>query len=332
MTNKKSDNDVLKNVIIPDANYNLSTAKSLSEKIKFLLGEEDVDKKSDNFYFKLNNGTSKINTDILNLEVKLQKYIEETDDANKESRSLAELKNTINELKNKYDIKFLLDCVTEKAHNLINNNEKFKENFFSEYEQKSFVLSLDIRRSTELMLKARSPKLFSDFMSNFCNEVVEIFKKNFAVVDKFTGDGILAFFPEFFSGNDAGYYAIKAATEANNTFERLYKKFRTSFSTVLRDVGLGTGIDYGNVHLVRMAGSLTIVGQPVVYACRLGGAPARKIYINQPAYEIINEKYPNCMLIKETSIEIKSEGALICYDVELSNKAYTPSIPEWCNQ
>jgi hypothetical protein len=31
------------------------------------------------------------------------------------------------------------------------------------------------------------------------------------VVDKFTGDGIVCFFPEFFCGEDAGYLAISAA-------------------------------------------------------------------------------------------------------------------------
>ena len=34
---------------------------------------------------------------------------------------------------------------------------------------------------------------------------------SYGVFDKFTGDGILAFFPEFFSGPDAGFLAIRAA-------------------------------------------------------------------------------------------------------------------------
>jgi hypothetical protein len=95
-------------------------------------------------------------------------------------------------------------------------------------------------------------------------------------------------------------------------------------------VGLGSGIDYGKVHLVRMAGSLTIVGQPVVYACRLGGAPAGKIFLNQPAFEQITEKYSHITTISEVSIDIKSEGALICYEAKLLEKNYTPSLPEWC--
>jgi hypothetical protein len=38
----------------------------------------------------------------------------------------------------------------------------------------------------------------------------------------------------------------------------------------LKDTGLGIGIDFGATRLVQMAGGLSVVGAPVVYACRLG--------------------------------------------------------------
>jgi class 3 adenylate cyclase len=179
------------------------------------------------------------------------------------------------------------------------------------------------------MLKARSPKLFADFITTLCGDLEDIFKRNWAVVDKFTGDGILAFFPEFFSGPDAGFLALRAAKQANDAFSRRYREFRTSFTTILNDVGLGTGIDYGKVHQVRMAGALTIVGQPVVYACRMGGAPAGKILMNQPAFEVISSRYENLTMIDETLISIKAEGDLVAYAVRLLNKDFTPESPGW---
>ncbi len=90
-------------------------------------------------------------------------------------------------------------------------------------------------------------------------------------------------FPEFFSGKDAGYYALAAADACHATFEKHYRAHRNSFRSVLKDVGLGIGVDYGECHLVLVAGNLTIVGSPVVYACRLGGAPAGLTLLNQPA-------------------------------------------------
>src|SRR4051812_3379022 len=118
---------------------------------------------------------------------------------------------------------------------------------------------VDIRRSTELMLKARRPDLFASFMMTLCRDLAAIIKNHFGVFDKFTGDGILAFFPEFFTGSDAGFHAVAAATEAHRTFTELYKQHRSSFTTILTDVRLAIGLDYGTVHLVNLADGLTVV-------------------------------------------------------------------------
>jgi len=93
-------------------------------------------------------------------------------------------------------------------------------------------------------------------------------KNHFGIFDKFTGDGILAFFPEFFTGKRCRYHGVAAAHEATTIFAKCYKDHRPSFKSVLTDVGLTAGIDYGPVHLVRVADGLTVVGEPVVYACR----------------------------------------------------------------
>lgn len=275
----------------------------------------------------------KISGEISNLEAELQNKIEKLHDdlSNnlKNAEDVNNLRDTIEKLTHKRAIQHLLDSVSSKAHAKLEGDEDFRRKFSSEKEVNAFVVSVDIRRSTELMLKARSPRLFANFITTLCNDLVCIFKDNWAVVDKFTGDGILAFFPEFFSGIDAGYHALKSATLANEAFAIRYREYRSSFSTVLREVGLGTGIDYGKVHLVRMAGALTIVGQPVVYACRLGGAPAGRIFLNQPAFEVANTRYPHLTTIVESAIDIKSEGSLICYDTQLNKNQFAAEIPEW---
>jgi class 3 adenylate cyclase len=62
---------------------------------------------------------------------------------------------------------------------------------------------------------------------------------NLGVFDKFTGDGILAFFPEFYSGPDAGYLAIQAADACHKVFADHYTNSRKCFISVLKDTGLG---------------------------------------------------------------------------------------------
>jgi hypothetical protein len=77
-----------------------------------------------------------------------------------------------------------------------------------------FVLSVDIRRSTELMLKARTAEKFAEFITGLSIELTTIVLNSFGVFDKLTGDGILAFFPDFFSGPDAAYRVVAAFVNA----------------------------------------------------------------------------------------------------------------------
>ena len=278
---------------------------------------------------------SKLRAEITALERRVQTQAKEIFEHSKlneqSSQQIQQLEATVEELQGKHEIQHLLNCISDLAHEKVIADPAFRSAFENE-SVKAFVVSVDIRRSTELMLKARTPKLFADFITTLCGDLEEIFKTNLGVVDKFTGDGILAFFPIFYSGNDAGYLALKASKEANAAFDRRYREFRASFSTVLKDVGLGVGIDYGEVHLVRMAGALTIVGKPVVYACRLGGAPAGQILLNQPAYEEIEKNYQNFTTSEEVAISIKGDGELIVYQVKLSEKPFRCVLPDWLQE
>jgi len=98
---------------------------------------------------------------------------------------------------------------------------------------------------------------------------------------------------------------------------------------VLEDVGLGIGLDYGAVHLVQMAGGLTVVGVPVVYACRLSGAPPNLTLANQPAFEVISDRLGASCFISETSLDIKHEGKMLAYEVRINGREFKPLLPEW---
>jgi class 3 adenylate cyclase len=277
--------------------------------------------------------TQQLEQEIGKLRVDIQKQAEavkrEKEDRQEREKQLEKMAADMDELRSKQELAFLLSRVTPAAHSALFGDKSLRNTFFEAQEQEAYVVAIDIRRSTDLMLKARRPQLFATFMTQLCSELAAIVKDHFGVFDKFTGDGILAFFPEFFTGDDAGYHALAAAHSARQTFDRLYKEHRSSFTTVLTGVQLAIGIDYGPVHLVRVADGLTVVGRPVVYACRLSGGLGGQILLNQPSYEDITKRYSPYFFTGETSIEIKHEGSILCYEINPNNTQYTPKGPPW---
>jgi class 3 adenylate cyclase len=239
------------------------------------------------------------------------------------------LQENVKRLERHLRLKYLFDRVNDKAKKELGEGEELRKKFEETEYCDAVIMSIDIRRSTELMLRAREPKLYADFITNLCSDLTKTIVDNYGVFDKFTGDGLLCFFPEFYSGQDAPYYAIKAATECHSRFTEYYQKNRKCFKTVLINVGLGIGIDYGKTHLVKMQDQLTVIGEPVVYACRLSGGEAGKTLLNQPAYEITSESYGAYVDFKEDTIEIKHEGPTLAYIASLSKKSYVPKIPGW---
>ncbi len=219
--------------------------------------------------------------------------------------------------------------VGDAARTLLLESEEFRARFDTSKPCESFVVSIDIRRSTELMLKARDPRLYAEFVTSLCSELRDIALRNFGVFDKFTGDGVMAFFPKFFSGEDAGYLAVKTAHECHAAFARHYKAHRKCFTAVLNDTGLGIGIDYGNVQLVQVAGELAVVGTPVVYACRMGGGRAGWTLANQPAYEVLKDRYGEHCTFSETEIDVKHEGPTLAYRVARNDKPRAAAPPPW---
>jgi class 3 adenylate cyclase len=245
------------------------------------------------------------------------------------AKARGEIETRYAALKEQEQFNFLLSRVNAAARTKLLKSAEFQKKFLDGSMCETFVISVDIRRSTELMLKAKSAQLFAQFITTLCRELETVIMDCYGVFDKFTGDGVLAFFPDFFSGKDAGFYSILAAERCHRAFEKRYREFRSSFTSVLTDVGLGIGIDYGPAHLFQIAGGLSIVGVPVVYACRMSGTRPGTTLLNQQGYERISERFsPHCFF-KETELEIKHEGKVLAYEVSLNGKEFRPASPEW---
>lgn len=267
---------------------------------------------------------------------RIQELEDETLALKKEINSLLRTKEEVGNLQNKIieleknqRFQHLLSRVNEKARKKLLDSDTFKK-LFDQENIESVIMSVDIRRSTELMLKAREPKLYAKFITTLCLDLLaRIILENYGIFDKFTGDGILAFFPTFYSGDDAIYWAIKAADECHQCFNKHYQESRGVFNSILKDVGLGIGIDYGSAHLVQQQSAVTVIGTPVVYACRFSAAEAGQTLLNQPAYEIASKKYGEYISFQETEIDIKHEGINLAYSVNIAKRIYQPKAPLW---
>lgn len=244
------------------------------------------------------------------------------------------LQRAVERLHESYGVDPLLDGVSDAGRWAIHNRHELKQMFRSQDGVGAFVMSVDVRRSTELMLRAKLASDYATFISTLAERLKSIVCEHHGIFDKFTGDGILASFPVPYSGADAGYHTLLAATACHATFATMYAAARSRFRSVLCDVGLGIGVDYGTVHFVNVGQGVTLVGVPVVYACRMAGGPPGITLLNQAAYDEIRRHEPlaSVCTLTETDIEVKHEGRTLAYDARLTGGRYAPRQPSWVDE
>ena len=248
--------------------------------------------------------------------------------------TLDTLEITVKTLAKKEQLSFVLNRIHDEAKQVFLESPEFQDEFLSNKPDKhceAYVMAVDLRRSTEMMLKSRRPELFAEFIMELTSTLRQIVLEHHGVFDKFTGDGILAFFPEFYTGSDAGYHVMSAAQECHEAFTEHYRRNFSCFYTVMsmKDVGLGIGIDYGEISLVQVGQELAMVGNPVVYACRMGGTRAGNTLLNQPAYEKVNDRFSMYCSLTEDEIDIKHEGLHVAYSVRRNEREFIPAAPAW---
>lgn len=244
-----------------------------------------------------------------------------------------EIKDLLNinlNLENKIKFYHIREQISERAKEKLDSDPSFADLFTPGHDSNCFVMSIDIRRSTELMLKAKSAKHFETYIRSLCEGFKRIIVSNNGIFDKFTGDGVLAYFPEFYSGSDAGYYAIRSASDCHNFFKAHYQTNRNLFHVVLKNTGLGIGIDCGEVHLA-LINNYTAVGRPVVYACRLSSACTDLTLVNQTAYDELTTSHNESISLSETTVKIKHEDDILAYILQNYPENYKPSSPGWAS-
>lgn len=223
--------------------------------------------------------------------------------------------------------------VQDEASRKMLDDEEFANQFLEKDEFNAVILSIDIRRSTELMLKAKSPQFYAEFINTLLDELIESVKSNFGIYDKFTGDGFLAFFPDFYSGEEAILHALLCADECREIFDAVFSAYKNDFDIDPEITGIGAGIDTGSVFKSGLEMEYTVVGKPVVYACRLSAAPAGHTYLTTAADHCLKDTGCEAFFSKKTLCEIKHEGSVSVYDVlpvtEHAVLSLQPKLPSW---
>ena len=145
---------------------------------------------------------------------------EERDARNIVEKRFERLQEVHGELEKKSALGNLRTQVNREALGKLLESDAFRAIFENTEACQAFVLAIDIRRSTELMLKAKDPKTFKHFIMGLCDGFRGIILRNWGIFDKFTGDGVLAFFSDFFCGENAGLMAVKSAIDCHEFFDK----------------------------------------------------------------------------------------------------------------
>lgn len=159
------------------------------------------------------------------------------------------------------------------------------------------------------------PELIAVFLNEYLGVVVPIIHENGGIIDKFIGDGILAYFG-FKETDDDGSIgasnAIIAALKIKKAFQFFKKNWLDIWSTVTNfdtNIDIKCGINTGSV-LVGLMGSqerdqFTVIGTHVNLASRMEGiAEADQIVLSRYTKEKVSQKFNmKTIQIKEEKIK-----------------------------
>jgi len=173
------------------------------------------------------------------------------------------------------------------------------------------VLFADVRGFTGFA-EAHDAQTVMETLNRILPRLVDAVLRNGGILDKFLGDGLLAFFEVSETRADAACRAIAAAKRMQDEFSRLVDDPEDDS---LRGVGLGIGISSGEV-IVGNVGSermmdYTVIGDSVNVASRLQGiAKAGEILITEGTYDLLRGEIEAVRLPK-ASLKGRSEEVAI---------------------
>ena len=164
-----------------------------------------------------------------------------------------------------------------------NTCERFAERFPGGAEIEVTILFADIRGSTPLAEKMGKQE-YSELIHRFYIAGTKPLYRNNALIEKFIGDGLTAFFPPAFAGPNHAQSAIKAGKEILQATG--HGEGKTPWIPV--GVGINTGVAYiGSVQMEGGRADITLLGDVVNTTARIcSQAAAGELLVGVNAMEM----------------------------------------------
>jgi adenylate cyclase len=164
------------------------------------------------------------------------------------------------------------------------------------------ILFADVRGFTALA-EQMSPGDVARLMGRFYEAAAETLVRHDAIIDKFSGDQVMAIFLDFLADEDPRRAMVEAAEGILHTVG-----FGASEGAWLQ---VGIGLDYGPAYVGDVHGGeirdFTAIGDPVNTAARLqGAAAAGQIVMSESVYEAVADAYPEA---ERVALELKGKSA-----------------------
>ena len=168
----------------------------------------------------------------------------------------------------------------------------------------------------------KHPFIIVDLLKNFFGDAERVIRKNNGIVDKFIGDGIMAFFG-YQQSNE-----IQMASDAVNTALELKERFKITTKNLKQqlvieglndikiDISLKCGIHFGDVLIglleTKYRNQFTLIGSNVNFANRLEGvAEFDNIIASEDIIKLVKDKFE----YKSLERDVYSYGKVQVYDI-----------------
>jgi adenylate cyclase len=192
--------------------------------------------------------------------------------------------------------------------------------------QEMSVFFSDVRGFTEFSEKM-DPEELSRFLNEYLTPMTEMVFNNKGTLDKYMGDGLMAFFgaPVFFE--DHAYYACRCALQSIDELKKLQIEFK---KRGWPHIDIGIGINTGSMSVGNMGSkivqSYTVIGDAVNLGSRLEGTTKEygaKILVSEYTYEQVKGRF---QFREVDRVRVKGKKEPVRAYELISEKAVTDSV------
>ena len=192
------------------------------------------------------------------------------------------------------------------------------------------VMAIDIRKSTFYLENSLKPKYFVKLLEEINKSIICIVKKYYGLINKFTGDGFIVFFPKFYSGENYLLLSLLCSKKIIVTTKSIFESNEEYYHKFPVSPGIGIGMDIGKADLLKVNYEATYIGRCVVNACRICRYSINEILVNSLLKAEINRneeiELDQCI---GRGIPYKDNPEIKVYSITVNNVLKDEIKPKW---